>query len=162
MTATLHRATPQGSAAELVMLLEQQRATYRRLRQLAERQRVLVVQDDMQPLLALLGERQGLVDELMRVHGQLKPYRADWPATMQGLDEPTRKRVTEMLEEANEALSGILQRDNRDSATLTTRRQETSERISALGQTTRATAAYAAARRAGPGGPARFGTDASA
>lgn len=162
MTATLNRATTQGSAAELVMLLEQQRATYRRLRQLAERQRVLVVQDDMQPLLALLGERQTLVDALMRVHGQLAPYRADWPATMQSLDEPTRKRVTEMLEEANEALSGILQRDNRDSATLTTRRQETSERITTLGQTARATAAYAATRRTGPGGPARFGTDASA
>lgn len=162
MTATLNRATPQGSAAELVMLLEQQRATYRRLRQLAERQRVLVVQDDMQPLLALLGERQTLVDALMRVHGQLAPYRADWPATMQSLDGSTRQRVTEMLEEANEALSGILHGDTRDSATLTTRRQETSERITTLGQTARATAAYAAARRAGVGGAGGPVTDASA
>jgi hypothetical protein len=130
----------------LMQTLERQRDLYRRLRALTERQRGLVSQDDPQPLLALLGDRQKLVDELLSVNEQLAQYRRGWTEVYGRLDEPSRRRVTEMLEEANATLGLILNSDSRDSAMLSTRRQDLADRMSAVGEASRAGAAYAAAR----------------
>jgi len=131
--------------SRLLETLERQRDLYRRLRVLTARQRGLVAQDDPQPLLALLADRQKLVEELLEVSEQLASYRRDWTEVFGGLDEPTRLQVTTMLEEANTTLGAILHSDNRDSAMLSTRRQDLADRMNAAGAASRAGAAYAAA-----------------
>jgi hypothetical protein len=132
---------------ELITLLEHQRTLYRQLRLLAERQKSLVVQENVQPLLTLLQDRQKLVDGLTGLNARLAPYREGWTQTFSTLDESTRKHVMEMLEEANSTLGAILQSDTRDSATLTARRDQTSDRMAALDSGARAGAAYGAAHR---------------
>jgi hypothetical protein len=131
--------------AELVPLLERQRTLYRRLRLLADRQKLLVVQDDAQALLDLVGERQVLVDRLVEVSGQLAPYRSEWTEIYTRLGEPGRRQVAELLEEANRALSSILQSDSRDTAVLSARRESASRHLSAMESGSRATAAYSRA-----------------
>jgi hypothetical protein len=136
--------------ARLMELLERQRLLYRRLRILTERQRTLVIQDDPQALLTLLADRQKLVDELLAVNAALAAYRQDWTNVYANLDEPSRRRVAEMLEEANTSLGAILQSDNRDSATLSARKQEIVDRMTAVDSGSRVGAAYAAAGASAP------------
>jgi len=131
--------------AELLQLMEHQRVLYRRLSALAEQQRTLVVAEDPQPLLALLAERQRLVDGLTGLNLKLAPYRRHWTRVYTALDAAARKRVTELVDEANRTLSLILHNDGRDCQTLSVRRQSTAERLSEIDAVGRANAAYATA-----------------
>jgi len=131
--------------AELVELLDHQRTLYRRLRLLADRQKTLVMMDDAQPLLALLGERQRLVDGLVAISGRMSPYRTRWTAIYAALDDATRRRVADLLEEVNASLATVLQRDRHDTMLLDARRQDTAIRLRAMDSGARANTAYAAA-----------------
>ncbi len=131
--------------AQLVPLLEKQRSVFGRLRFLADRQNALVVQDDTRPLIALLAERQHLVDELVGINEQLAPYRRQWTTIYTALREPARRHVAELLEEANGSLSSIVQCDSRDTATLNARRQDLAGRLCAAQNKAAAGAAYVAA-----------------
>lgn len=135
----------QADDARLVDLLKQQNELYRRLRVLADRQKTLVTEDEVQPLLVLLAERQRLVDGLVELNRQLAPYRADWTARYGRLDPATRKQVAALLEEANAALGTVLQGDQRDSAALEARRQDLGGRLSKTDAANRASMAYASA-----------------
>ena len=116
-------------ARDLIALLEHQRTLYRTLRVLAARQRSLIVQDEAQPLLALLAQRQQLVDGLVALNARLAPFRKRWPDLYATLDEGTQRTVTELLDEANQSLDAILQSDGEDSASLTIRRAGLAERL---------------------------------
>jgi hypothetical protein len=141
----MNETNPTYDYPHLIELLEKQQKLYRSLRTLADRQRTLVIQDDSRPLLELLAERQKLVDELVGVSARLAAYRRDWTSVFKGLDEASRKRVTDLLEEANNALGSILQNDSKDTATLTTKRQEVGDRLATVRSGSRVSAAYAAA-----------------
>lgn len=142
------QAMQESEIRELVQLLEHQRVLFSRLRVLADRQKALVVQDDPQPLLELLSERQRLVDGLVGLNGRLGPYRTRWTAIYSGLDEPDRRMIAELLEESNTALSSILQSDTNDTQTLQARRHDMVNRMDALENQSRAATAYSAAGRA--------------
>ncbi len=131
---------------ELLKLLSHQRTLYRRLRSLAERQKALVMSDDVSPLLSLLTERQRLVDGLTRLNARLAPFRKRWPEIYGLLDEATRRRVSEMLEEANASLGAILAGDGRDCTALSARREHAANRLTRLDARRRASDAYAADR----------------
>jgi hypothetical protein len=135
----------QTDTTQLIELLEQQQGLYGRLRVLADRQKVLVIQDDSAPLMALLAERQRLVDELLLLNTRLAPYRDEWTAIYAGLEPPQRRRVASLLEGANTALSSILQSDSRDTGTLTARRRDMTRRLDVIDTGAKASAAYASA-----------------
>lgn len=143
---------PKLDGSRLLELLEQQRSLYRRMRALTERQRSLVVRDDTQPLLKLLADRQKLVDELVKLNDDMAGFRRDWTSIYNGLDEPSRQRVSELLEEANSSLGAILQSDSKDSETLSARKQNIGDRLVDSGAAGRATAAYAASGTSGTRG----------
>ena len=129
-------------ANQLVALLGHQRTLYRQLRVLADRQKALVVQDDPEALLALLGERQRLVDGLVGLNARLAPFRARWSQIYNGLDESRRKEVSLLLEEVNSSLGAILQSDRTDTATLTARQQDMAGQLATFNTGSRASAAY--------------------
>ena len=110
---------------ELMALLTHQRTLYRRLGVLAERQR--------------------LVDGLSGLGSRLAPYRENWTSIYNAMDGAAKRRVSELLEEANTMLGSILQRDGQDCGTLSVKRQAMADRLSATGNTRQVTAAYAAA-----------------
>ncbi|MFH1419594.1 MAG: hypothetical protein ABII12_15060 [Planctomycetota bacterium] len=135
----------QPGASQLVELLERQRSLYHRLRTLAERQKSLVVCEDVQPLLRLLADRQRLVDELMELNKEMSEFRRNWSSIYGSLDGASRKRVARLLEEANSALGLILRSDSRDTATLSAKRQDVATRLASIDSGSRVSAAYAAA-----------------
>jgi hypothetical protein len=128
--------------AELIALLESQRQLYVRLRLLADRQRALILNEDTQPLLGLLVERQELVDKLVSLNERLGPYRASWTTIYSCLDEPRRRHVAALLEESNAALGTIITNDNRDTATLRARRQGVANLLGKAETAVRTNAAY--------------------
>lgn len=132
-------------ATQLLDLLTEQRSQHRRLQLLTERQRILVADDDPQNLLALLAERQGVVDGLGALNQRLAPYRETWTRTYHELDPATRRQVKELLEESNELLAAVLNSDRADTETLGARREVAASTLSSSRLTGRATAAYTAA-----------------
>jgi hypothetical protein len=150
------------SGERLVELLGRQQGLYRQLRLLADRQRSLVTQDDPEPLLALLADRQRLVDGLVDLNMQLAPFRENWSDVYGRLDEPTRKQVAVLLEEVNTSLGAILNSDRRDTATLTAKRESVSNRMADVNAGSRASAAYSVAAQGRSGGGRIDMTDAKA
>jgi hypothetical protein len=140
---TMSAEQDRQDAARLLELLKLQNGLYQRLRTLADRQRVLITEEDVQPLLSLLAERQQVVDGLVDVNQQLAPFRADWTGRYQRLDETTRREVAGLLEEANSSLGTILQSDQQDSATLSAKRMDIGSRLTTAEVGSRASAAYA-------------------
>lgn len=147
-------AGPRLNTEELVTLLGHQRTLFRRLSMLAERQRALVVEDDARPLMALLAERQKLVDGLTGLSARLAPYRERWSEVYAALDDTSRRAVAVMLEEANAALGRIVQADGKDCETLSARRESISQRLSERTAAGSAHGAYATA--ATPAGVGRL------
>ncbi len=145
----MSEAGPKLDGSRLLELLEQQRSLYRRMRALTERQRSLVVRDDTQPLLKLLADRQKLVDELVKLNEDMAGFRRDWTNIYNSLDEASRERVSELLEEANSSLGAILQSDSKDSETLSARKQSVGDRLLGSAAAGRASAAYAASNASG-------------
>lgn len=142
----MENRTPITDTHELVSLLEQQRRVYVKLRLLADRQGALVVNEDTQPLLGLLMERQRLVDSLVSLNERLAPYRASWTAIYAGMDELERRHVASLLEESNAALGTIITYDSRDTATLEARRQSMAAQLGKADTAARANAAYGSRR----------------
>lgn len=132
----------QLSADRLIELLSQQQDCYRRLCLLSEKQKALVAGDDGRALLALLGHRQRLVDELVDRSAEISPYRRQWTEFYAGLDGGHRKQISELLEDLNGSLGAILQDDRRDSATLTAKRNVVAGTLAAYDAGRRACTAY--------------------
>lgn len=131
----------------LMQLLQDQRACYARLHKLADRQRLLVAADDAAGLLSVLAERQVCVDELTRLNGSLAPYRAAWTSVYRDLSEPARGEVRGLLDECNTLLAAVMESDQRDAASLATRRELTSAALSGARSAGAAAAAYSTASR---------------
>lgn len=135
----------------LIELLRHQQVLYRRLRQLADRQKALVIEDDTVSLIDVLAERQKLVDGLMGLSGKLAPYRAQWAEIYGNLEEATRQEVAKLLEEANQSLGAIISSDSRDSATLTARRHGMATELAECTAGGRVNSAYGATHASGVG-----------
>jgi hypothetical protein len=130
---------------QLVELLERQRVIYERLRTLAERQRGLVLQGDPQSLLAILADRQRLVDDLSQLNARLAPFRRDWVRINARLDDEGRRRVRDAIRASDDILSSILRSDQEDMDSLTGRKHEMRAEMVRTSSGAAASRAYAAA-----------------
>ncbi len=106
-------------AAEVLMgLLGRQRQLYRDLQALVDRQAELVAAGNPDRLLEVLARRQGLLDDVKKTNDALLPFRQRWEAVCGLLDPQQRSQVTAMVDEINDRLQTIMQRDRRDSEML--------------------------------------------
>lgn len=154
----MSETTSEQIVARVTELLRHQRTLYRKLRSLADRQKTLVVSDDAGALIELLAERQRLVDGLVQLNVKMAPYRENWTEFYQGLSEPQRVEVSELLEEVNASLGAILRDDARDTAMMTARRERMAQELGEIGGSRKAHAAYVSSGAVG----ANLGTDARA
>lgn len=134
---------PVVDTRELLTLLTQQRDLYRRLRELAERQRALICGERPELLLNILSERQGLVAALTRLNEQLAPYRRRWDELYAGLNEPVRLQAATLLSEINETLRVIIATDQEDTALLSARKEAVGRELGILAGGQSANTAYA-------------------
>ena len=78
----------------------------------------------------------------MQLNVQLAPYREHWTEFYQGLGEPQRVEVSDLLEEVNASRGAILRDDARDTAMMTARRERMAMELGEIGGSRKAHAAY--------------------
>jgi len=106
-------------AAQVLMgLLDRQRQLYRHLQSLVDRQAEWVSAGNPDGLLQVLAQRQTLLEDVKKTNDALLPFRQRWDAVCQMLDEQQRSQVTEAVNEINQRLQTIMQRDQKDSEML--------------------------------------------
>ncbi len=130
---------------DLVMLLEQQCDLYRQLKRLTERQRSLIDRADAEPLLALLGERQKVVDQLTRLDSRLARAKQEWMRLHASVPAQAREHVERLVLELRELLGEILEADQRDSEQLSARKASLQSALTSVQAGKQAHAAYAPA-----------------
>jgi hypothetical protein len=106
------------AADVLLGLLDRQRQLYRNLQVLVERQAELVSAGNPDGLLQLLAQRQTILEDIKKTNDALLPFRQRWDAICQMLDAPQRAEATAAINEINERLQTIMQRDQKDSEML--------------------------------------------
>lgn len=129
---------------DVLSLLIEQRDLYAQLAGLAEQQRRMVTGEQAEQLLAILAERQKIVNRLGGLGDRLRPYQQDWPAVRSRMSEAEAQQVDTLLAQANALLSGIIEKDEADVRTLAARKTSTGSTICGLSQRRQAGSAYAA------------------
>lgn len=128
----------------LIELLENQRRLYERLAALSLAQEAEILGGHMEAVLGVLGQRQGLIDELGEIHQQLEPYRRCWEAFWSGLSQASRDRAGTLVAQSGELLSAIIERDERHRQRLQESRSQVGGELGKLSAGGVAMQAYAA------------------
>ncbi len=115
--------TPANETGEVMTLLNEQASLYGRLELLADRQRLLVSDDDVRPLFELLADRQRLSEQLLRIGGCLGPVRRQWPLFRERLSSADQAEADRLWNEAGVRLRRVMESDERDARVLSGRKQ---------------------------------------
>ncbi|MFN0086947.1 MAG: hypothetical protein ACKVX9_16265 [Blastocatellia bacterium] len=141
-----------GAGEDVVVLLRRQANLFSQLEGFAKRQRMLVVQEDTKPLLALLAERQKLSIELAYVSERLRPVRTSWNSYRSCLTDIQRDEADDLVKRMQMSLSRVIESDEEDARALSVRKQmvrrelQTSQTRSAAAGMYQSTAAPAGRR----------------
>jgi ABC-type transporter Mla subunit MlaD len=155
-TPTNPQDTPAPSADQLVGLLSRQRDLYQQLRSLSEQQGALIANHEAEQLLSLLGQRQGLVEELGDLSIQISPHRAAIAALANDGSKPVAAEVRQLVDEVRELLGSIIEQDEVGRQELQQARDEVGAQLRQAAKAPAALGAYGgSAAKAGPQ-PARF------
>lgn len=122
-SASVTKENSLDCSAEVVGMLRRQASLFSRLEGFARRQRMLVVQEDTRPLLALLAERQKLSLELAQVSRQLAPVRENWNTFRESLTGTDREEAAGLLDAIRGCLARVIESDEQDARSLGVRKQ---------------------------------------
>jgi hypothetical protein len=129
-------------ARTLAGVLDRLHERFSVMRALCDRQRALVGSDDPEGLVALMSERQPVIDEIQRIDRELEPLRPQWVAGAPALPVDFRERLARRIEEIGELSAAVAQCDEADRAAMAQRRDEVAERLVEIGRGRGALAAY--------------------
>lgn len=134
----------------LMRLLERSCALCRELDGLSESQGGAVRSGDTDALLAILSQRQSLIDELGHLNEEIEPFRRRWEAYVGRLPSAERATLEAMVAELSSLIERIGERDGADTAALEGQREALAAEISGVRRGRGAVAAYG--RRPGEDG----------
>lgn len=134
----------------LMALVGEQIELYRRLESLSERQHELVLGEDTDALLGVLGERQTLIESISEVSAQMAPYRARWDEHVGTMSEAGRASLRRGLDELASMMSRIAERDEDDRRVMEDRRSKIQNQIAGVKRGGAAVRGYAQQSARGP------------
>ena len=123
-------------------LLREQASLYAKLESMATRQRSLVTEDDVGPLLGLLADRQRLSDQLTKLSTRLTPVRREWETYRRCLSPTQQDEADRLLSDAGGRLRRIIESDEQDARVLSGRKQAVATALQATHSTSQALQAY--------------------
>jgi flagellar biosynthesis/type III secretory pathway chaperone len=132
----------QDDPATLLNLLEQQRDLYAQLHELSDQQSRLIASGETEQLLNVLAQRQGLVESLTQINGRLTPWRDHWSEVAERLPAGDRDRLRRLLDEVQQYLQQILDRDEQDRAQLESTREQVGGQLKQVNRAGPARKAY--------------------
>jgi hypothetical protein len=116
---------------------------YERLLRLAAQQREFVQLDQTDELLAVLTKRAGVVEQISKLEGALRPTRMNWPDVAPTLEAGVRTQAEELLARTRNLLADINAADTDDALVLQQRKLDIGRQLAATRTGTRANAHYA-------------------
>lgn len=125
-------ADPTRLASRLESILSEHESLYERLDALSERQSTLIDQEKTDELLGVLAERQRVVDRLLAVGEDLKPFQPRWDELMTRIDSDRREVLRARVESIQHAAQRVSERDDHDRARLAAQRKSLSEEIAGV------------------------------
>ncbi len=129
-------------AESLGRRIEELDALLDRLGALGDGQGELIADERTDELLALLAQRESLVEQVVRASEQVDALRRRWDEMSSGLDESTLAPLRQKLDELTASAGRIAARDERDRSELVVKRDELSKRLAGVGVGRRAMNAY--------------------
>lgn len=142
---------PARWAPRLRRILDEQRALYDRLDALSIRQSELVLGGATDELLAVLGERQIVVDQIWSSSDEFAPFQRRWAELMSALPAEQRLQFSAVALELAEIIERIAERDDADRRELERQRATVAAEISSLNRGRTAVAAYGGGAAGAPG-----------
>jgi len=136
----------------LIGMLTEQRDLYVQLKSHAQNQREMITGDEPERLLSVLAERQRILDRLMSLSEEIRPYQECWDRVRQTMTADQNRHVTRLVREVNTILSEILQQDEKDTQLLASRKSTIAREVGAVRTGRQVGAAY---QLAGSTAPAR-------
>lgn len=137
----------EGWARRLESLVDSVRGLYGQLDEMSRRQGELLAGDKMDALLALLRERQGVIDRITVAAAELGPYVRDWDELSGRLDEPTRTRIRAGIDEIEVAAKTVGERDEEHRRALESQRHRVADQLAGVGRGRAALSAYGGGKR---------------
>lgn len=127
----------------LASLLRQQLALYQQLAELSRQQAQLLDQGAVDGVLAVLGQRQKLIEALTGLGQQIDPFRDRLPALWPTLAPAHRDELSSLLDQIQGLVKGILDQDGRDRNILASARDKVGGELRQTSSAGRAVSAYA-------------------
>ena len=135
---------PEVWGPRLLRIVEDQVGQFRELDRLSRDQAALISAGRSDELLSLLGARQDVVDRITALNGHLEPFLASWKTLADALPAPLREDVRRRMDELDQLVRLIADRDAADQRALEQRRIVVQDELAALSRNRTAVAAYAA------------------
>lgn len=132
------------SPDDVMHLLREQSSLYTKLESVSVRQRSLVTEDDVGPLLTLLTDRQRLSEQLHRIATRLAPVRREWESYRERFTPKQRSEAGRLLKEAGQRLRQLIDNDEQDARVLSGRKQAVARVLRTTHSTSQAISAYRA------------------
>lgn len=139
----------------LIEVLNKLVELYERLLRLAAQQREFVQLDQTDELLDVLTKRAGVVEQITKLEGALRPTRMNWPEVSQSLEASVRTQAEELLSRTRTLLAEVNAADTDDALILQQRKINVGRQLAAARSGTRANAQYATGAYAGAGSAGR-------
>ncbi|CAN0503534.1 unnamed protein product [Laminaria digitata] len=140
-------------------MLTRQRDLYRSLGGLSEKQQAIIAEGQTEQLLAVLSERQVIVDQLAQTNHQIAPLRGRMSEIAEAAPGDQRDRLRGLVAEVQGLLESIIHRDEADRQTLETSKAQVNQELAKVSTAPAAINAYRAnayTKTAGPPAAARF------
>jgi len=127
---------------EVVALLRDQVKLFEQLRDLSQRQASIIESGTVDPLLAILSQRQQLILRLQQIESQLSPIRSNWAEFYRRLPETTRSEISQLVSQVRKDIGEIMTRDSQDGEKLRMAQRRVGEQLGRVNQAGQAVAAY--------------------
>lgn len=144
---------------QLIGLLEEHRALCGMLDAISQRQGQIVAHGEAGAILAILAERESVIDELSRSNARIEPLRRVWDSVSSAVSAEHRDDVAERIEALAGLIGAVADRDTQDRQALELRRDAVVSELRSLETQRRAAGMYG---RQEQGGTSRTITEATA
>lgn len=137
---------PEVWAPRLARVLDRQREIYERLELLSLSQAALINEDQTDDLLAVLGQRQSLIEQLTALNDEMAPFAERWSELAPRLSEHHRSALRQRFDDVGRLVESITRRDEGDRRALEARRSSVGSELQSLTRSRGAVAAYSRAQ----------------
>lgn len=150
----MNQTTPKPWPHDLIQLLTWQGELLDALAEKASHQSRLIEAGRIDALLALLTDRQALVEELMTSKERMAALTGDLPARIDALDAGQRTELVTLIERIGERFTRVMEIDDRDRRSIESARDETRTELTTFDTARLARSAYGQRPAGAP--PVRF------